>query len=211
MSGSGISRAICKSAHRSRQITTPAPHPQFFTGWMSFLPPNQQRQSTEGTALKTKLQIISWRVDGVVCSQQWLMPMQPIRPQFTPAKLTSLLQTASTGKQSPRPDWPLHCQQLKCAPRCSQSHTQTSASFTMSTHMRQRLVLLLLFSALTLLVGRQEGHPACKKLRVGCWRGYLSGARCRLAYGPADATATHCLSLQQNPDWFYLSGTGLPG
>ena len=53
------------------------------------------------------------------------------------------------------------------------------------------------FSALTLLVGRQEGHPACKKNRVvGYWRGYLSGARCRLAYGPADATATHCLLLQ---------------
>ena len=49
------------------------------------------------------------------------------------------------------------------------------------------------FSALTLLVGRQEGHPACKNRVVGCWRGYLSGARCRLAYGPADATATHCL------------------
>jgi len=26
------------------------------------------------------------------------------------------------------------------------------------------LVLVLAFSALTLLVGRQEGHPACKKL-----------------------------------------------
>jgi len=52
------------------------------------------------------------------------------------------------------------------------------------------------FSALTLLVGRQEGHPACKKTVVGCWRGYLSGARCRLAYGPADATTTHCLLLQ---------------
>ena len=25
---------------------------------------------------------------------------------------------------------------------------------------------------------------------VGCWCGYLSGVRCRLAYGPADATAT---------------------
>jgi len=25
----------------------------------------------------------------------------------------------------------------------------------------------------------------------GCWRGYLSGASCRLAYGPADATASH--------------------
>jgi len=44
---------------------------------------------------------------------------------------------------------------------------------------------------LTLLVGQQEGHPACKKLGGGCWHGYLSGARCRLAYGPADATATH--------------------
>jgi len=49
------------------------------------------------------------------------------------------------------------------------------------------------FSALTLLVGRQEGHPAGKNWVVGCWRGYLSGVRCWLAYGPADATATHCL------------------
>jgi len=51
------------------------------------------------------------------------------------------------------------------------------------------------FSALTLLVGRQEGHPAYKKVSGGelaC----LSGARCRLAYSPADATATHCLLLQ---------------
>ena len=46
---------------------------------------------------------------------------------------------------------------------------------------------------------------------MGCWNGYLSGARCRLAYGPADATATHCLLLQWNPDWFYLSVTSLPG
>ena len=52
------------------------------------------------------------------------------------------------------------------------------------------------FSALMLLVGRQEGHPACKKRVVGCWRGCLSEARCRLAYGPADATVTHCLLLQ---------------
>ena len=54
---------------------------------------------------------------------------------------------------------------------------------------------LVAFSALTLLIGRQEGHPACKNWVVVCWCGYLSGARCRLAYGPADATATHCLLL----------------
>ena len=48
VSCSGISWAICKSAPRSRQITTPAPHHSVFTGRMPFLPPNQQRQSTEG-------------------------------------------------------------------------------------------------------------------------------------------------------------------
>ena len=47
---------------------------------------------------------------------------------------------------------------------------------------------------------------------MGCWHGYLSGARCRLAYGPADATATHCLLLQCSvksrlvlPFWYRLT------
>jgi len=31
-----------------------------------------------------------------------------------------------------------------------------------------------------LLVVWQEGHPACKKSVVGCWCGYLLGARCKL-------------------------------
>ena len=48
VSGSGISWAICKSAPHSRPITMPAPTTQFFTGQMPFLPPNQERQSTEG-------------------------------------------------------------------------------------------------------------------------------------------------------------------
>ena len=45
------------------------------------------------------------------------------------------------------------------------------------------------FSALTLLVGWQEGHPACKDCVVSYWRGYLSRVRCKcFAYGPPDAT-----------------------
>jgi len=52
------------------------------------------------------------------------------------------------------------------------------------------------FSALTLLVGWQEGHPVCKNWVVGCWRGYLSGSRRRFAYGPADATTIYYLLLQ---------------
>jgi len=51
------------------------------------------------------------------------------------------------------------------------------------------------FSALMLLVGQQEGHPACKKLSGGMLA-WLSGMRCRLAYSPVDATATHYLLLQ---------------
>jgi len=47
VSGSGISWAICKSAPRSRQITTPPC--SFFTGRMPSLLSNQRRQSTEGT------------------------------------------------------------------------------------------------------------------------------------------------------------------
>ena len=45
-------------------------------------------------------------------------------------------------------------------------------------------------------LGGRKGIRPVKNWAVGCWHGYLPGARCRLAYGPADATATHCLLLQ---------------
>ena len=48
VSGSGISWAICKTALCSRQITTPAPHHSVFYSPEPFLPPNEQRQGTEG-------------------------------------------------------------------------------------------------------------------------------------------------------------------
>jgi len=39
-------------------------------------------------------------------------------------------------------------------------------------------------------LGGRKGIWLLKNWVMGCWRGYPSGARCRLAYGPADATAT---------------------
>ena len=57
-------------------------------------------------------------------------------------------------------------------------------------------------------LGDRKGIRPVKSQVVECWHGYLSGARCRLAYGPEDATATHCLLLQKNPDWFYLGSPG---
>ena len=46
------------------------------------------------------------------------------------------------------------------------------------------------FHALTLSVGHQEEHSACKHWVMKCWCGNLSSTRCRLfVYGPANATA----------------------
>jgi len=67
-------------------------------------------------------------------------------------------------------------------------------------------------SALTLLVGCQEEHPACKKIRVmKCWHSYLSRARCRwFAYDTADASAipSSFASLKSRllePFWSWLT------
>ena len=63
-----------------------------------------------------------------------------------------------------------------------------------------QLRIILAFSALTLLltllVGRQEGHPACKKLsgEVLAWLSVWSEVQTCTC--PADATATHYLLLQ---------------
>ena len=85
--------------------------------------------------------------------------------------------------------WPSLCQNLRMLSFWLQlcvrfTTTHTAINYTILCYV----VLHCAFSALTLLVGQQEGHSACKKWVVGCWRGCLSGARCRLAYGPADAT-----------------------
>ena len=52
-----------------------------------------------------------------------------------------------------------------------------------------------------MLVGRQEGHPACQKLSGGMLS-LDQGADLHMAH---DATATHYLA-PVNPDWFHLSG-----
>jgi len=65
----------------------------------------------------------------------------------------------------------------------------------MTTQFCQIIDFWVSLPELMMLVGRQEGHMACKKLSGGMLA-WLSGMRCRLAYGPADVTATHYLLLQ---------------
>ena len=69
------------------------------------------------------------------------------------------------------------------------------------------------FSALTLLVGCQEEHPARNNLSDEMVTWLSSGAKCKqLAHGSADATATPSSLLQQ--EWFIflvLIQPGSPG
>ena len=63
-------------------------------------------------------------------------------------------------------------------------------------------------------LGGRKGIRTVKNWVVGCWCGYLSGAWCWLAYGPADANATHCLLLQKIQIGFtflVLADPGSPG
>jgi len=75
-----------------------------------------------------------------------------------------------------------------------------------------------LLQSLTLLqLGGRKGIRPVKNCVLGCWRGYLSGARYRFAYIPADwSTATHCFLLQEIQIGFgftflILADPGRPG
>ena len=62
------------------------------------------------------------------------------------------------------------------------------------------------FSALTLLVGRQEGHLACKKLSGGMLMWLCVSVKVQICIWPSRC---HCHSLSLvpvNPDWFHLPG-----
>ena len=66
--------------------------------------------------------------------------------------------------------------------------------------------LLNPFSAFTLLVGRQEGHPACKMCG-----GVLVWLSVRLAYGPADVTVSCLSKIQIGFTFLVPAHPGSPG
>jgi len=128
----------------------------------------------------------------------------------------------STAKWTSSPNgWPLYptCTGTKSAQLHETDMVPTSATTFGYYLTGMKLVpsyyawyrYLVAFSALTLLVGRQEGHPACKKLSGGVLEWLSVWSEVQTCIRTADATATHCLLLQWNPDWFWLSGTGSPG
>jgi len=68
-----------------------------------------------------------------------------------------------------------------------------------------------LTNALMVLVGRQEGHRACKKLSGGMLVWLSVWMRCRFAYGQADATATQSLASVKSRLVLVAAHPGNPG
>ena len=63
-------------------------------------------------------------------------------------------------------------------------------------------------------LGGRKGIWPVEDWVVGCWHGYLSGARCRLAHGPADALplTVSCFSkIQIGFTFLVLTHLGSPG
>ena len=97
------------------------------------------------------------------------------------------------------------------------SHSSDHSRFHISTY----LLTLSCSSSFLFVICRIQKHVVscfstviqvdCKKPVVGYWHGYLCGARCRLAYGPADATATHCLTHTHTHNRLTVFCPGLPG
>jgi len=82
-------------------------------------------------------------------------------------------------------------------------HSKRKPAWAINTKLLGRhtvLYCMIAFRALMLLVGRQEGHPACKKTEWWVADVVICLGR--------DANL-HITPVNQ--DWFYLSGTGSPG
>ena len=100
----------------------------------------------------------------------------------------------------------------------SELYHPTSVSFFRGTvynsKNRPHLLLCIVdaaFSALTLLVGWQEGHLACKNLSGGMLAWLSVWSEVQTCVWPSWCHC-HSLSLASvKSRWFYLSGTGSPG
>ena len=96
-----------------------------------------------------------------------------------------------------------------CHPTNSVKALKAKTRYQISSYL---LCTLSAFSSLTLLVGRQEGNPACKKLSGGVLAWLSVWSEVQTCTWPSWC---HCHSLSfasvKSRLVFYLSGTGLPG
>jgi len=133
-----------------------SPPLSFFTGRVPFLPPNQQRQSTEVT-------------EGMMCCSGFEIPSCR-RLWGTSMELHQMQTKAVKGRVKTACLWISAWITHFCSKFCKNVtdvcyivlHSSLSLCFVL-LYGCIYIFLCISFSALTLLVGWQEGHPACKK------------------------------------------------
>jgi len=102
------------------------------------------------------------------------------------------------------------CHNTLCGPRDRRTDQQIDRwSRWMWCNMSSLLAMLIYSDVLIIIIslvpsvlwrcwlGDRKGIQPVENWMVGCLHDYLSGARWRFAYGPADPTVTHCLLLQK--------------
>jgi len=84
----------------SQTITTNKPTPSYFTGWMPFLSPNQQCQSTEGKGDLNAMNQYKLTVKPLVQASKEMTTVQYActytYPDYTNARVSSFLAVTST-------------------------------------------------------------------------------------------------------------------
>ena len=194
MSGSGISWAICKSAPCPRQITTPASqHSVFYRP--DALPAAQPTASKHWRDLRFIAlcwTIVRWRCWMWVVTRWASYRCRGARDyRWVVVKLVWPLSTSRLSLMLSCPA-SVALAALTCRPISSPVCDKLLLQVKVLRPMSHSLPSVLWHCWL----GGRKGIRPVKNWVLGCWRGYLSGAMCRFAYGPADATATHCLLLQ---------------
>jgi len=89
---------VCTSLHASAPLSTPTPHhSSFFTGQMPFLPPNQQRQSTEDKYVTHKCRDIIF-----VRLWHWSRSWSPVHDDGQVSTWTGGAESVPRWSRSPR-------------------------------------------------------------------------------------------------------------
>jgi len=94
------------------------------------------------------------------------------------------------------------------------THTHTHTPMHTVQHLLQSIVICIIlpFSALTPLVGRQEGHQACISFGLVCWWWWFDWSFARFT-APVVTTTSIILSSTEikNGDVLLLANPGTPG
>jgi len=98
-----------------------------------------------------------------------------------------------------------HIQWLSCWVAVRSSEVDHSVTMSLSAHLHPSRDMA--FSALTLLVGRQEGHPACKKMNAGVLAWLSVWGEVQICIWPSWCHHNSLSLAPVNPDWFYQNGS----